>query len=195
MSRRTGLPTFLHLALGVMLVMVPMRAVRAQGGIQAPGTCDTGTNLNADCRMLLTITSTIQATRRLVVTPGSGFALTPASGALTVADFDAGMFNTNGSIGLTIQSNAPWRVTVQASAATMSGACGGKNTNTITWGTTTAARSTPLSTAITTVASGTTFTASRTENVFLRVAIGWVTDAPVAAANCTLPLSFQITAP
>jgi hypothetical protein len=183
------------MAVAVLLLWLPGASIEAQADVQAPGTCDTGGSRNADCRMFLSVTSAIQETRRLVVSPGSRFSLAPVGGVLSVSDYDAGMFNTAGSIGLTIQSNAPWRVTVQASAPVMSGGCNGKNASTIMWGTRQDARTTPLSTSAATVSSGGTFTALSAENVYLRVAVGWMTDAPVAAANCVLPLSFQIGAP
>jgi hypothetical protein len=37
----------------------------------AQGTCVTGTSNNSSCRLDVNISSTIQATRRLVVTPGT----------------------------------------------------------------------------------------------------------------------------
>lgn len=170
-------------------------ALHAQSSVSIPGTCDTGTNRNADCRMSMTLPMSIVATRRLIVTPGATFALLPASGQLSTADYDAGMFNASRSMRVQVQSNAPYRVTVQAASGTLTGSCSSKSTGTILWGTSSATRTTTIAAAPTTVFSGPTFTTSEARDLFFRVSIGWLTDGPVAAANCTLPLTFSVGAP
>ena len=176
--------------LGLLLLAVTPWSVSL-----AQGTCVTGTTNNSSCRLDVNISSTIQATRRLVVTPGTSFSLTPASGQLGVDDYAAGMFNASGSIQLLVQSNAPWRVSMQALSATLTGSCTTKSASTIQWGTTAATRTTPVSPTATTVISGSTFTVGQPSSVFLRVGLGWLTDGPVAEANCTLPVSFSVSAP
>lgn len=121
--------------------------------------------------------------------------MAPASGSLTAADYESGAFDAGGSITLTAQSNAPWRVTVQANSGTMSSQCVGTPSSSIRWGTTSANRSTPLAVTPTTTMSGSSFTAGQTQSVFLRVALNWLTDGPVADVNCALPMTFTITAP
>lgn len=176
------------LLIGAM-VCLPWQPVLAQGG------CVTGTSNNSSCRIDVNISSTIQVTRRLVVAPGTSFALAPVSGQLGVSDFVAGMFDASGSIQLLVQSNAPWRVTMQSLSGSMTGTCTNKSASTIQWGTTSTARTTPVSTAATTVLSGSAFSAGQAGDVFLRVGLGWLTDGPVAEANCTLPVTFSVSAP
>jgi hypothetical protein len=177
--------------IGLMLVLtsVPSRDVHAQGS------CVTGFSRNSSCRIDVNISSTIQATRRLVVAPGTSFALLPASGQLSVDDYVAGRFDASGSIQLLVQANAPWRVTMQSLGATMTGSCTSKSATSILWGTTSTARTTPVSTSATTIYSGSGFTIGQSRDVYLRVGLGWLTDGPVADANCTLPVSFSVSAP
>ena len=66
---------------------------------------------------------------------------------------------------------------------------------TLKWGTTSATRSTALSTGASTVYSGLA-TAGATQDVFFRVDIGWTSDTPVTlAASCRLPVTFSATLP
>ena len=182
-------------SIGRWLGMVAVALHLPWANVAAQGSCVTNRTNNASCRLDITISSTVQATRRLVVTPGTSFSLTPASGQLGVEDYAAGMFDASGSIQLLVQSNAPWRVRMQSLSGNMSGSCTNKSASTILWGTTATARTTPVSTAATTVFSGTAPTSGQTRSIFLRVGLGWLTDAPVAETNCTLPVSFSVGAP
>lgn len=160
----------------------------------APGPCDTGGNRNGECRLHLSISSVIQATRRLRVLPGSDLVLAPAHGSLTPADYDAGWFDAAGQLTVFASSNAPWRVTTQAAAATLSGGCGTAASN-IRWGLTPGDRVTPVGTAPVTLMSGVRYTESQSVSLYLRVAIAWASDAPATEAGCALPMTFTITAP
>lgn len=188
-SRAVGARWLAALVAIVLTISLPWRVVAAQSS------CVTNWSNNASCRVDIVISSTIQATRRLVVTPGTSFAMAPASGQLSVDDYVAGMFDASGSIQVMVQANAPWRVRMQSLSGSMSGSCSNKSASTILWGTTATARTTPVSTAATTLFSGTAPTAGQTRNIFLRIGIGWLTDAPVAEANCTMPVNFSVGAP
>jgi hypothetical protein len=188
-ARAVGVRLVTVLGAMSLALLLPWRAVGAQSG------CVTNWTNNSSCRVDIVISSTIQATRRLVVTPGTSFAMAPTSGQLSVDDYVAGMFDASGSIQVTVQSNAPWRVRMQSLSGSMSGSCSNKSASTILWGTTSTARTTPVSTTAATIFSGTAPTAGQSRDIFLRVGIGWLTDAPVTDANCTLPVSFSVGAP
>lgn len=161
----------------------------------AQSSCVTGLSGNSSCQVSVVISSTIQATRRLVVAPGTSFSLLPASGQLSPDDFVAGGFDASGALQLLVQSNGPWRVTLQATTGSMSGACTNKNASTIQWGSTPGLRTTPLSQSGVTVVSGGAFTSGATREVYLRVGLGWLTDGPVSEGQCLLPVSFAVGAP
>lgn len=182
-------------ALGLLLLSVSGGRLAAQSSIPAPGPCDTGTSNNGSCRMHLVITNTIQPTRQLTVTPSPDFTLAPASGQLTAADYAAGAFDVAGSIRLSVSSTSGWRVTIQAASGSMVGTCSARPVSSILWGLTTGSRTTPLTTTPTTLGTGATYVVNQSIDLFFRATLDWLRDGPVTAANCSLPVSFTVTAP
>ncbi len=177
-----------------MLVTSPA-AVRAQSSIPAPGPCDTGTSNNGACRLHLVVTNTIQPSRQLVVTASPDFTLLPASGQLTASDYAAGAFDVAGSLRVTVSSTSGWRVTVQATSASMIGACAARPASSITWGLTPGGRTTALSTSPMTIGTGTTWVVNQSFDLYFRATLDWLRDGPATAATCSLPVSFTVTAP
>lgn len=177
-----------------MAILAGARVASAQS-IPGPGPCDSGSGAFSSCRIHVVVTTTIQPTRLLTVQEGTQFALTPPTGSLSAADMNAGFVDSPGSLTLSVSSNSPWSLTVRAASATMNGACSSKPANSIRWGTTSTTRTTPLSTTETVVATGTAGSVNVTQSLFLRVALSWLTDAPVSAASCGLPLTLSVSAP
>jgi hypothetical protein len=175
-----------------MLVAGPIASAQS---IPGPGPCDSGSGSFTSCRIHVNVTTTIQATRLLTVQQGTQFSLTPSSGSLTAADMTAGFVDSPGSLTMTVSANAPWRLTVRAASSSLSGACASKAASSIRWGTTATTRTTPLSTTETVVATGTAGSVNVPHALFLQVALSWVSDAPVSATNCGLPLSLSVGAP
>lgn len=163
--------------------------------IPAPGPCDSGTGSFVSCRIHVNVTTTIQPTRLLTVQPGTQFSLTPVGGGLTAANLTAGFYDSPGSLTLSVSANAPWRLSLRAASASMSGACAAKASSSITWGTSSGARTTPLTTTATDIVSGAAGTVNLTRSIFLRVGLSWLVDGPVTESNCGLPVAFTVSAP
>ncbi len=182
---------------GAAAVAFAMRSteVRAQSSIPAPGPCDAGTGRNGSCRMHLVVTNRIQPTRQLTVAASPDFTLRPASGQLTASDYAAGAFDVAGSFRLTVSSTTGWRVTMQATSASMMGGCATRPASSITWGLTPGSRTTPLSTSPMTIGTGTSYVVNQNFDLYFRATLDWLRDGPVTAANCSLPVSFTVTAP
>lgn len=194
MIRATSRRGFRWLACAAM-AMVAGASVAGAQSIPGPGPCDSGPGAFSSCRIHVIVTTTIQPTRLLTVQEGTQFALTPSTGSLSAGDMNAGFVDSPGSLTVSVSSNSPWRLTARAASASMNGACSSKAASSIRWGTTSATRTTPLSTTETVVATGAAGSVNVTQSLFLRVALSWLTDAPVSAANCGLPLSLSVSAP
>jgi hypothetical protein len=160
----------------------------------AQTTCTTGGASGTTCFTTETVAMTVAKTTMLTVSGGTAFSLAPASGALTVADYDAGAYDVLSTITLTARANATWSATIGAATATFAAPCATKPAANLLWGRTAVTRATPLTvTPASAFASATNAaTASLTQTLFFRVNVGWTTDNPGA---CSLGLAFAITAP
>lgn len=163
-----------------------------QAGAQT--SCSTTGGGGTTCITTSTVAMTIAKTTMLTVSTGSPFSLAPASGGLTVTDYETGAYDVASSITLTARANATWSATVVSSAASFVAPCASKPAADLLWGRTALTRTTPMSVSPASAFAAATnpATASQTQALFFRVTVGWATDAPGA---CSLPLSFAITAP
>ncbi|WP_396222443.1 hypothetical protein [Gemmatimonas sp.] len=179
----------------VLVVIMGGTGMASAQSIPAPGPCDSGVGSSVSCRIHVNVTTTIQATHLLTVQPGTQFSLTPVGGGLTAADLTAGFYDSPGSLTVSVSANAPWRLSLRAASASLSGACATKASSSITWGISSGARTTPLSTTATDVVSGAAGTVNLTRSIFLRVGLSWLVDGPVTESNCGLPVAFTVSAP
>lgn len=195
LTHRATRRLLLTFGVAAMAIAAPGSLLLAQSSIPAPGPCSTSSSNNASCRLHQVITTSIVQIRALTVTPGPDFSLTPITGELSAADYDAGFFDTSGSLTIRASASAAWRVSIQASSAALTGACSSKSASTIRWGLSAGARTNALSTSPVTIMSSSTFAINQSVSVFFRVGLNWLTDSPVEEANCRLPVTFTISAP
>lgn len=156
--------------------------------------CSTGGSGGSTCTTSSTVAMTIAATTMLTAAPGPGFSLAPASGVLTVADYESGGYDVASTITLTARANATWSATMAASTASFAAPCASKPVADLLWGRNAAARTTPLalSPAPAFALASNGATAGLSQTLYFRVKLGWTTDAP---GSCTLNLTFAINAP
>ncbi|MCC7054531.1 MAG: hypothetical protein IT355_14775 [Gemmatimonadaceae bacterium] len=178
----------------VAVVVAVLLASGAGTALQAQGSCTTAATASATCNTTVTVPMVIGKTTLLQTSSATTFNLLPASGVLTVADYEAGAYDVATAITVTVRANATWNATIAAATPSFAAPCATKPAAHLLWGRSTTVRTTPMSVTPAGVFTATSNarTAGRSQVLYFRMSsLGWTTD-PVGL--CSLGMAFTVQA-